>query len=181
MILPTKIDIQITDRIGKPNPLENVLFGLKIFISEDSWHNYSAFKSDIAGQITLTEQDILANTELKWEKNISPSTTTKFELYVWDGQHTDEIIKITHRLLELYKDKDFITHDLKRHGVLDENIPHAIEVTNNKAIKDKAFYEYIKNAVNNSVHVDTVKIEGIWNDSFQKSYKFIIENTKNGK
>jgi hypothetical protein len=63
----------------------------------------------------------------------------------------------------------------KRHGFTDENIPYALEVTNNKAIEDKAFYEYIKNAVNNSVKVDTEKVEGVWTDSFQKSYQFIIK------
>lgn len=175
MTLPSKIDIQIIDTTGRPNLLENVLFGLKVFISENSWHNYSVFKSNAAGHITLTKQDIIDNTELKWETNIFSGAPTKFELYVWEGKQTDDMIKMTKRLLENYNDTDFVIQDLKRHGFTDENIPYALEVTNNKAIEDKAFYEYIKNAVNNSVKVDTEKVEGVWTDSFQKSYQFIIQ------
>jgi hypothetical protein len=175
MTLPSKIDIQIIDTKGRPNLLENVLFGLKIFISEDSWHNYSVFKSNSAGHITLTKQDIIDNTELKWETNILSTNPTKFELYVWEGQHTDDIIKMTKRLLQLYNDKDFIQQDLKQHEIADSKIPHALEVTNSKAIEDKAFYQYIKDAVNSSVKVDTNKIEGVWSDDLQKSYEFIIQ------
>ena len=175
MTLPSKIDIQIIDSTGRPNLLENVLFGLKVFISDNSWHNYSVFKSNAAGHITLTKQDIIDNTELKRETNILSIAPTKFELYVWEGQHTDDMIKITKHLLELYNDKDFIEQDLKRHGITDEKTPHALMVTNNKAIEDNFFYEYIKDAVNNSVKVDTEKIEGVWTDSFQKSYQFIIQ------
>ena len=175
MTLPSKIDIQIIDTTGRPNLLENVLFGLKVFISENSWHNYSVFKSNAAGHITLTQKDIIENTELKWETNILSTAPTKFELYVWEGKHTDDMIKMTKRLLEHYNDTDFVIQDLKRHGFTDDNIPHALEVTNNKAIEDKIFYEYIKDAVNNSVKVDTEKVEGVWTDSFQKFYQFIIQ------
>ena len=175
MTLPSTIEIQIIDITGEPNLLANVLFGLKVFISENLWHNYSVFKSNAAGHITLTKQDIIDNTELKWETNILSTAQTKFELYVWEGKHTDDMINMTKRLLEHYNDTDFVIQDLKRHGFTDENIPHALEVTNNKAIEDKIFYEYIKEAVNNSVKVDTEKVEGIWTDSFQKSYRFIIQ------
>ncbi len=175
MILPTKIDIQIIDRTGRPNPIENVLFGLNVFITENSWHNYSAFKSNAAGIISLTSQDIIDNTELKWETNSLAANPTKFELYVWKRKHTDEMIKMTQRLLELYNDKNFIQQDLQRHGFTGENTPHAITATNNKVIEDKAFYNYIKDAVNNSVQIVTDKIEGIWSDRAQKSYEFVIE------
>lgn len=169
MTLPTKIDIQITDSTGRPNPLENVLFGLKVFIDEDSWHNYSIFKSNADGHITLTKQDIIDNTELKWETNISPTSPTKFELYVWEGQQTEDLVKSTQRLLELYNDKDFLRQDLKRHGFTDENMNDALASINNKAPEDAALYQYIKDAINNSIKIDTVKIEGIWSDSFKRS------------
>lgn len=179
MTLPSKIDIQIIDTTGRPNLLENVLFGLKVFISENCWYNYSVFKSNDAGHIILTKQDIIDNTELKWETNILSMAPTKFELYVWEGKHTNDMIKMTKHLLEHYNDPDFVIQDLKQHGFTDNNIPHALEMTNNKAIVDKKFYEYIKDAVNNSVKVDTEKVEGVWTDSFQKSYQFIIQQTKN--
>ena len=174
MILPSKIDIQIIDAKGKPNLLANVLFGLKIFTSKNSYHNYSVFKSNAVGHITLNKQDIIDNTELKWKKNILSATPTKFELYVWEGKQTDDLINVTKDLVEFYNNTDLIIQDLKRRGITDENIPHALEVTNTQAIEDKIFYEYIKEAVNNSVKMDTEKAKGIWTDSFQKSYQFII-------
>jgi len=174
MILPTKIDIQIIDRTGGLNPLENVLFGLKVFINENSWHNYSKFKSNAEGHITLTKLDIIDNTELKWETNIGPAIPTKFALYVWDGQQTEDLIKSTQKLLELYNDKDSIREDLKRRGFADEQIPGVLEKVNSKSSEDKVLYEYIKDAVNNYVQIDTDKIEGIWKDSFEKLYYFTI-------
>ena len=175
MTLPSKIDIQITDKTGRPNLLANVLFGLKVFISKNSWHNYSVFKSNAAGHITLNKQDIIDNTELKWETNILSTAPTKFELYVWEGKHTDNMINDMRLLLKYYNDTELVIQDLKRHGITDESIPHALGMTNNQAIKDKIFYEYIKEAVNNSVKVDTEKVKGLWTDSFQKSYQFIIQ------
>ena len=175
MTLPIKIDIQIIDSAGRPNSIGNVLFGLKIFISDDSWHNYSVFKSNAAGHITLTRQDIIANTELKWEANVLSATPTKFELYVWEGQQADEIIKVTKHLLELYNNKAFLEQDLKKHGIAEDNIPKALESTSSKAIEDKIFYDFIKEAVNSTVNVTTARIEGVWSDGFQKSYQFIIE------
>ena len=102
------------------------------------------------------------------------ATPTKFELYVWEGKQTDDLINVTKDLVEFYNNTDLIIQDLKRRGITDENIPHALEVTNTQAIEDKIFYEYIKEAVNNSVKMDTEKAKGIWTDSFQKSYQFII-------
>jgi hypothetical protein len=102
--------------------------GLKIFAPEGSWHNYSAFKSNALGQITLTQQNIIANTELKWEENFLSSTPTKFELYVWNGQDITDTIKATQYLLEFYKDENTIREYLKEQKVLELNIPVAIEI-----------------------------------------------------
>jgi hypothetical protein len=175
MIIPTQLHIQIVDKAGQPNPLANVLFGLKIFKADKSWHNYSVFKSNAAGHITLTRQAIIDNTALKWEKEMAGSEPTKFELYVWEGQVTEAMLMMSYRLLQTYNDKNLIILDLKRHGVADEDIPDAVEKAQQKAIKDKAFYEYIKDAVNNKVQVVTQKIEDVWQDDNNKSYEFIIQ------
>jgi hypothetical protein len=175
MIIPTQIDIQIVDKAGQPSQLANVLFGLKIFKADNSWHNYSVFKSDAAGHVTLTRQNIIDNTELKFEKEIIDNKPAKFELYVWEGQVTEAMLMMSYRLLQTYNDKNLIILDLKRHGVADEDIPGAVEKARQKAIKDKAFYEYIKDAVNNKVQVVTQKIEDVWQNDANKSYEFIIQ------
>jgi RimJ/RimL family protein N-acetyltransferase len=175
MILPSKIEVQIIDAVGKPNLLGNILFGLKIFTSDSSWHNYSFFKSDIAGHIVLTKQDIIANTELRWEKNFQSVIPTKFELYVWQGEQAAKVIEATKKSLELCKDEKFVEQDLKRHGVVGENITHALSVITRKAVEDEKFYLYIRDAINHLVKVDTGKIEGIWFDDSPKLYQFVIQ------
>jgi G3E family GTPase len=175
MILPSKIDIQIIDAAGGVNLLANILFGLKIFTSYSSWHNYSFFKSDAAGHIVLNKQDIIDNTELKWEKDIQAINPTRFELYMWEGKQVVDIIEATRQLLKLYDDKELIEQDLKRHGITGKSMAHALLVADRQAIEDKKFYFYIKDAVNNSVRIDTKKIEGTWFDDSPKSYQFVIQ------
>jgi hypothetical protein len=175
MILPSKIEIQITNAAGKPNPLGNVLFGLKIFASDGSYHNYSPFKSDMAGYVLRTKQDIIANTELKWEKNLQSKIPTRFELYVWQGEEAIDLIETTRELLELYEDEKFIEEDLKRHGIVGESMKHALSAISKQAPEDKEFYFSIKDAINHLVKVHSEKIKGIWLDNSPKSYQFVIQ------
>ena len=174
MILPSKIEIQITNAAGKPNPLGNVLFGLKIFTSDGSYHNYSPFKSDMAGHIVLTKQDIIANTELKWEKNLQSKIPTRFELYVWQGEEAIDLIETTRELIERYEDEKFIEEDLKRRGIVGESMKHALSVIKHAAGDSKEFYLSIKDAINHLFKVHPEKIKGIWLDNSPKSYKFVI-------
>jgi len=150
------------------------LFGLKIFISNGSYHNYSLFKSDMAGHILLTKQDIIANTELKWEKNLQSKIPTRFELYVWRGEEAIDLIEATRELLERYEDEKFLEEDLKRHGIVGENMKHALSVISKQAPEDKEFYLSIKDAINHLVKVHPEKIKGIWLDNSPKSYQFVI-------
>lgn len=175
MMLPSEIGIQVVDAAGGVNLLGNILFGLKIVTSEGSWHNYSFFKSDAAGRIILTKQNIIDNTGLKWETDIQAVAPTGFELYVWEGKNVADIIEATRRLLEIYDDKEFIGQDLKRHGITDEGMAHALLAADRKAVEDKKFYYYIKDTINNSVSIHTEKIVGTWFDDSPKSYHFIIQ------
>lgn len=175
MILPSKIDIQIIDTAGRSNLLENVLFGLKVFTSDSSWHNYSFFKSNVFGHVALTKQDIIENTELKWEKNIQVAAPTRFELYVWNGKVAAGLIESTRQSLELYRGKAFVEQDLKQYGIADENIAQALLAIDRQAAEERKFYSYVKDAINNLVKIETEKLEGIWFDDSPKLYQFIIQ------
>ena len=175
MILPSRIEIQIIDTAGKPNPLRNVLFGLKVFTSDGSYHNYSLFKSDMAGHIVLTKQDIIANTELKWEKNLQSKIRTRFELYVWQGEQAINLIEDIRESLKLFEDEKFVEENLKRHGFVGERMKHALSVTSKQAAEDKEFYLSIKGAINHLVKVHPKKIASIWLDDSPKSYQFVIQ------
>jgi hypothetical protein len=175
VIIPDKIEIQVVDSSGQPNPLENVLFGLKLFRDANSWYTYSLFKSNHSGHIILTRQDIIDNTEIKNEKFSIASTSTHIELRVWEGEQTEQFKRAIGKLMQAYDDDNFIEADLKRRGVKDYDIEKAIFVTQNKAIEDKRIYESIKNAINNSVNIKTRQIEDHWTDSQPKFYKFTID------
>jgi hypothetical protein len=175
MILPSKIDIQIIDAPGGTNSLANILFGLKIFTSDSSWHNYSFFKSDAVGHVALTKQDIINNTELRWENSNQVMSPARFKLYVWEGKAASDIIETTKQLLKFYDDKGFLEQNLERHGIIGKNMAHALLVIDRQTIENKKLYSYIKDAVNNSVRIDTEKIEGTWFDDSPKSYQFVIQ------
>jgi len=184
MIIPEKISIQITDKAGNPNPIQNVLFGCNIYVTEDHWHNYSPFKSNASGQVTLTREEIINNinnTGPNQEENLLSNAPTYFELHVWGGQFTVDLIQRVRQLLQQYTDENGIREYLIEQKILEVNIPLAIEIINNKAAEDKAFYERIENAVNNSISVDNSKISGVWEDGFPKAYKFVIQTMENEK
>jgi hypothetical protein len=174
MILPATIEIQIMHASGLPNPLANILLGLKIFTIDGGWHNFSFFKTDVEGHVLLTKAQIIENTELKVGGYIESETPTKFELYIQGGRLTANLIKSTQRLLELYKDKEFLVADLSRRGIAEENIPAAIEAAQKKSGEDKAFFEHIKDAVNDKIQVVTTRITDVWLDSWPKQYTFIV-------
>lgn len=179
MNLPDQIEIQIVNEKGLVNPVGNILFGLRLFNLDFSWHNYSAFKTNEKGQVILTKQNIIDNTELKWQANLNSDFPTKVEIYVWKGSETDKMIKMTKRLLELYNDEKFIIKDLKNHKIPDENIPDALKVTQMKGIEDKLFYDLIKDAINNSINIQPIKIKDTWIDASSKKYKFVAKRFEN--
>lgn len=182
MMIPEKVSIQITDKAGNPNPIPNVLFGCNIYIAEDCWHNYSPFKSDAAGQVTITREEIIDNinkTGPIQEENFISSVSTYFELHVWEGQFTVDLVQRVGQLLQHYLDENDIRQYLREQKILEENIPLAIEIIKNKAAEDKAFYERIVNAFNNSISVENSKIRGVWEDGLPKTYEFVIQVRKN--
>lgn len=173
MMIPEKIEIQIINKAGHPNPINNLLFGLKIYNNKDSWYNFSPFRSNPDGKVLLTRLSIIINASIIPDEN--DLEQTEFEIYVWKGQQTDSLIFRTRKSLINMGDDDFIRQDLIRHGVDEKNIADAITITKNKKREEEIFYELIKDAPNNSVQIQTQKIEGIWSDNSPKIYEFIIE------
>jgi hypothetical protein len=174
MIVPTEIEIQIVNEDGHPAPIANVLFGLKIFTSHGGWHNYSFLKSDTEGHIALTRKEILENTQVIFDSSQSDNIPTKFELSIYDGQFVLGLNRSMKQLLALYNDKGLIREDLMRHGIVEDNLPTAMEATEKKRKEDVALYERIKDAVNDKIEVSSPKMEGFWSDTLPKHYEFVV-------
>jgi hypothetical protein len=174
MIVPAEIEIQIVNGEGRPTPMANVLFGLKIFTSYGGWHNYSFFKSDRDGRILLTRKEILENIQVIFDSPMNADIPTKFELSIYDGQFVLGLTRSMKQLLALYNDKGFIREDLMRHGIVEDNLSTAIEATERKRKEDVALYERIKDSVNDKIDVNVPKLEGVWSDALPKHYQFIV-------
>jgi hypothetical protein len=174
MILPTKIKIQVINKAGQTTPLANILFGLKIFTNDGGWHNISFLKSDSAGNIVLTKEEILENIQLNFHSFANANDSTRFELYIYDGIFMVNLTKSTKQLLELYKDKESIREDLIGRGIVENNLSAAIEATEKKYKEDLVFYERIKDGVNDSIQISPPKIEGVWSDTLPKQYQFVV-------
>ena len=174
MIIPIEIEIQIVDGTGGPSRLENVLFGLKIFNIDGSWHNYSFLKTDANGAISLARQQIIDNTELRHADHIVSDTPTSFELYVWDGQMISDLIRTMKQLLDIYKNEDIIRNDLVSKGITGNSLTAAVETAKKKSVEDKALYEKIRDAVNGQVQFHPDKISDKWLDMSPKKYKFTM-------
>jgi putative lipoic acid-binding regulatory protein len=136
--------------------IQNVLFVCNIHVTEDYWHNYSPFTTNVFGQVTITREEIITdiiNTGANQEENMLLSVPTYFELHVWGGQFTVDLVQRVRQLLQQYTDENGIRQYLKEQKILEENIPLAIEIIKNKATEDNAFYERIESAVNNYISV----------------------------
>lgn len=180
MILPECIEIQIVDNKEQPNPLENILLGLRIFIDDNSYHNYSIFKTNSKGKAILTRQQIIDNTGLSWDEvNREKQVPTRFELYIWDGQSTEIFIKSTANLLRLYGDSEFLKNDLIKRGVSLNNIEELLGKVKNKAEEDKKLHEEIRFAINDHIVVKNRELRGEWNDKSPKDYTFEVTRKNN--
>ena len=175
MILPDKIEIQITNRSGVINPIKNIMFGLKVYADNHLRYNYPVMKTDYNGSITLTRQKIIDGTEIKHDVNNKLNLPTKFELYVWSGDLVLDLIKSTKHILELYEDNKTIHAGLLNHGIREEDFAFAIELTREKSLNDRELFNEIKDAINDRVVVYTDRVEDVWIDASSKQYQFIIE------
>ena len=176
MQLPGKIQIQIVNKLGEINPLDNIFFGLKIFTDEGHWHNYSFFKTDLTGRVELSRQQIIDNAEINYPVNFSIGTPTEFQIYVWDGKLINDLMLATKRIADIYKDNNLLNQQLLKEGFSKEAIPGMIESFSIQPDNNTELYEYLKDVKNSSVQVYTTKIQDVWMDELPKSYQFIIES-----
>lgn len=176
MIIPENIKIQIVDKQGEIKALGNLIFGLKIYINDFSYHNYNPVVTQDDGSALITRQDIVENTELKWNNyDFDSNEPTKFELLTWPGEYATQMIQHVENLLRAYKNQDFMLQSFRKVGIAESEIPN--EVANLKLIiaNDEAYYNRIKNAVNAQYKIITPSIMDTWFDDLPKSYNILVD------
>ena len=174
MKIPKEITIQIIDRLENNNPIENILFGFKIFESEDAHYTTSYFKTNNSGSIIINQSDLIYNSELKWETDIESFQSIKTEVFVLDANCTKKVRESSENYMNITSNKETIEKHLRQSGFSDENITAATKAINSSAIDQMKIYHLFKDSKNDMVKIHTDKIEDIWKDDSNKIYKFII-------
>ena len=179
-MLPEKIEIQLIDKCGSFFPLEHILFGLRIFNEDGSYHNYSNFKTDENGKVVLTRQQIIDNTELKWENaQVDSLQKTKFEIYIWNGKEISQLVARVENLLKAYNSEEKILEDLRLRGVTEQIAETAMVNIRRQSNADRQYYEFIQPTLNNEIVAKENSIIGYWSDNLPKQYQFEVSLKEN--
>ncbi|MEN2413384.1 hypothetical protein [Flavobacterium mesophilum] len=178
MKIPKQIKIQITDELGNNNPIENILFGFKIFESEDNYYTTSYFKTDNSGSIIIDQNDLINKSELKWEIDIESFQSIKTEVFVLDANSTKSVKEASKNYQTITANKESIEKYLKLSDFNDETIIAATKAINNSAKEQMEIYNLCKDSINDIVEILTEKIEDVWIDNTNKIYKFIISKNQ---
>jgi hypothetical protein len=175
MKIPTKIEIQTINQLGNSNPMENILFGFKIFVdNDDSYYTTSFFKTDKNGMIILNQSDLINNSELKQEKNIEEFKSVKANIYPLEKELTASIRKASQNYIDVTTNKEILESQLLREGFTKDNIEVAKNAIEKMAVQQKINNELFKDSKNDLVQIVTTCIEDEWLNDSIKTYKFII-------
>lgn len=178
MIIPESITSKFVNRKGEPQQIENVFVGLKIFISENSYYTFSIMATDSNGEIQLSKDEIIENTEIN-ERELSDHST-HFEFYIWE-QDTLHLMKSRiENLLKTYKDEESIIKELRSFGIADSNIPTELEKVKRKELEDRNLFEQLSRSVNHNLMLFDTKISGTWKTGNEQEYELVVEQ-KNDK
>jgi hypothetical protein len=175
MKIPTKIEIQIIDQSGNSNPMENILFGFKIFVDDDdSYYTTSFFKTGKNGMLILNQSDLINNSELKWKENIDEFKIVKVNIYPLEKELTTSIRKASQNYIEVTTNKEILESQLLREGFTKDNNEVAKNAIEKMAVQQKINNELFKDSKNDLVQIVTTSIEDEWINDSVKIYKFII-------
>lgn len=178
MIIPESITIKLVNRKGEPQHIANVFMGLKIFISENSYHTFSIMATDSNGEIQLSKDEIIENTEIN-EQELSDQSTP-FEFYIWELDTLHLMKSRIENLLKMYKDEDSIMNELKSFGIADSNISTELEKIKRKELEDRNLFEQLSKSSNHNLILFDSKITGIWKSRAEQEYQLVTER-KNDK
>jgi hypothetical protein len=178
MIIPETITIKLVNRIGEPQQIANVFMGLKIYISENSYHTFSIMATDSNGEIQLSKDEIIENTEIN--ESILSGNPTSFEFYIWERDTLLLVKSRIENLLKMCKDEDSVMNELKSIGIADSNISTELEKIRLKELEDRNLFEQLSKSANHNLVLFDSKISGTWETGAGQEYELVTER-KNDK
>jgi hypothetical protein len=175
MALPINLEIQLVNKNGQINPLENVFFGLKIYVSDSFWANVNFMKTDFLGKISLNKDEILQHAGIQeYAESLNKSLATKIELLAYEGEFLEDLISKIGQVLKSYGNQEKIKDDLFRYGFEDKN-KNTENLINKAFTNDQNLFNFLKFQKNSFFKINNNIIEDIWTDDGRRKYQFIIE------
>ncbi|MEQ9466449.1 MAG: hypothetical protein RLN88_03505 [Ekhidna sp.] len=134
--------------------------------------------TDSNGEIQLSKDEIIENTEIN-EQELSDQSTP-FEFYIWELDTLHLMKSRIENLLKMYKDEDSIMNELKSFGIADSNISTELEKIKRKELEDRNLFEQLSKSSNHNLILFDSKITGIWKSRAEQEYQLVTER-KNDK
>lgn len=173
MTIPNSITIKLVNPKREPQPILHVIAILKIFITKDSYHTFSIIATDSFGEIRLTRDEIIANTEIiKQELSGHP---TYFEFHLWKEDNLRLMKNQIENLLKSLANPDGVIHQLKSIGVPDSQIENEIKKTKKKELEDRQLLEQLSQSANHRLKPSNHKLSGTWDSDTEQVYELVVE------
>ena len=157
MIIPKKISLQITNEIGKPVRVKNILIGIRTFATRKNDIKLYPFVSNENGEIIIEKDQILnaANAFISYgimDYASLESAKSTVEIYTWNNHEIERHITfIEARISNYSKDEVFESMMLKING--EKGLSDYLkEIDDNKKSEIKEL-NIFKSAVNNKFRI----------------------------
>jgi hypothetical protein len=175
--LPSRIIIDLIDLKNQPVKKANVMFGLRIFTTKDSCHNWSPLYTNAEGKIEVFHHQIIENTELKWEQyNEYENTLTKAEIYAWDNNLIDSLSTGLQGLMRAYADEENVRRQLSQFGFQGKALEVEYEKVKSKATEDRYFANQVALSQANKLIFENNLMTDYWELDQEYVYSFKVKS-----
>ena len=176
IIIPNSLKFQLKDLNDLDFVFNNVLCQLNIYQNTKSYYSYSYIPTNSNGEIVLTKDDIIQNTELKYhfdEGLTLDESPVRFEFFVID--HGIISFLISNMKKNLNVKPDSVKSELMKRGLNNEQVMTELSKITSKHKSDKIFLEFVAQNKNIELELteEVFKIAGHWES--QTDYEYQIK------
>ena len=169
MKIPRKIEIIIQNQHNEIVEKE-IVFGIKIYKSKDSYLNISPLKTEENGKKIILQNQIFEY--LTSENNFDDFESNKIEIEIWDTKIINDVFESVKALSS--KTQEQLKKELVNLG-FDEEFAQKHSLNSYKKLqKDFGFWKQFFEVENKNIKFIEDKISDIWIDEKEKKYIFTI-------
>jgi hypothetical protein len=169
MKIPKKIEIIIQNQHNEIVEKE-IVFGIKIYKSKDSYLNFSPLKTEENGKKIILQNQIFEY--LTSENNFDDFESNKIEIEIWEAKIINDIFESVKTLGS--KTEEQLKKELVNLG-FDEEFAQKHSLNSYKKLqKDFDFWKQFFEVENKNIKFIEDKISDFWIDEKEKKYIFTI-------